>query len=180
MIPRRFLLPCRVVGVSVVLALAGLASRAVAEGGPVPIPVESSPPMPMPVPAAQPATVAAPVGFAQPAPLVAIPPSGDGAAMIDNIKLSDNPLSTVLDLLEQLTGRSVIRPQQLPTPTFTFNSHGPISRQDAIIAIESLLSLNNIAVAPLGEKFIKVVVIKAVDWSRGRCGWNELHFGSRW
>ncbi len=159
MIPRRFLLPCRVVGVSVVLALAGLASRAVAEGGPVPIPVESSPPMPMPVPAAQPATVAAPVGFAQPAPLVAIPPSGDGAAMIDNIKLSDNPLSTVLDLLEQLTGRSVIRPQQLPTPTFTFNSHGPISRQDAIIAIESLLSLNNIAVAPLGEKFIKVVVI---------------------
>lgn len=92
-------------------------------------------------------------------PMVAIPAAGNGEAMIDTIKLSDNPLSTVLDLLEQLTGRSVIRPQQLPTPTFTFNSHGPISKNDAVVAIESLLSLNNIAVAPLGEKFIKVVVI---------------------
>lgn len=92
-------------------------------------------------------------------PLVEIPAAGDGGAVIDSIKLSDSTLATVLDLLEQLTGRSVVRPQQLPTPMFTFNSHGPITKRDAIIAIESLLSLNNIAVAPLGEKFIKVVVI---------------------
>ncbi len=103
---------------------------------------------------AQPSAGSGPAAAIQP-----IPPAGDGEALVDNIKLSDNPLTTVLDLLEQLTGRSVIRPQQLPTPTFTFNSHGPISKRDAIIAIESLLSLNNIAVAPLGEKFIKVVVI---------------------
>lgn len=89
----------------------------------------------------------------------AIPAAGDPGAMIPLIKLNDNPVATVLDLLEQLTGRSVLRPQQLPTPTITFNSHGPISKADAIIALESLLSLNNIAVTPLGEKFIKVVVI---------------------
>ncbi len=94
-----------------------------------------------------------------PAPLVAIPAAGDGSAVIESLKLNDNPLSTVLDALETLTGRSVIRPQQLPTPLFTFNSHGPITKTDAIVALESLLSLNNIAVAPLGDKFIKVVVI---------------------
>ncbi|MBK8475605.1 MAG: hypothetical protein IPL39_04655 [Opitutaceae bacterium] len=141
--------PCRfphlghLAGAFVALALAGLAAPLSAQdGGPVP-----------PLPEMAPAPAAA-----APA-LVAIPPAGDAAAMVDNIKLSDNPLSTVLDMLEQLTGRSVIRPQQLPTPTFTFNSHGPISKRDAVIAIESLLSLNNIAVAPMGEKFIKVVVI---------------------
>ncbi|MFT3829533.1 MAG: secretin N-terminal domain-containing protein [Opitutaceae bacterium] len=113
-----------------------------------------------PLGAAQPPPESVPVAAPRvPAALQPIPPAGDGEAMVDNIKLSDNPLTSVLDLLEQLTGRSVIRPQQLPTPTFTFNSHGPITKRDAIIAIESLLSLNNIAVAPLGEKFIKVVVI---------------------
>jgi general secretion pathway protein D len=136
--PRRSSPLCRVIGALVALALAGLAPFAAAQDPTTP-------------PNAGPA-----------APLVAIPAAGDGAATIDNIKLSDNPLSTVLDLLEQLTGRSVIRPQQLPTPTFTFNSHGSISRRDAIVALESLLSLNNIAVAPLGEKFIKVVVITSI------------------
>jgi len=96
------------------------------------------------------------------AALVPIPPAGDGAAMIDSLKLSDDDLPRVLDVLESLTGRSVIRPQQLPTPKFTFNSRGPISTRDAVIALESLLSLNNIAVAPLGEKFIKVVVITSI------------------
>ena len=96
------------------------------------------------------------------APIVAIPPADDGAPMLDNLSLSDNPLSTVLDLLERLTGRSVIRPQTLPTPTFTFNSHGPISKRDAIIALESLLTINGIAVAPMGEKFIKVVPVANV------------------
>lgn len=128
----------------VALALAGLAPFVAAQDPSV-LPNDGQPPPPVTAPT--------------PTAIVPIPAAGDAEAMVDNIKLSDNPLSTVLDLLEQLTGRSVIRPQQLPTPTFTFNSHGPITKRDAIVAIESLLSLNNIAVAPLGEKFIKVVVI---------------------
>ncbi|HLP01606.1 MAG TPA: secretin N-terminal domain-containing protein [Opitutaceae bacterium] len=138
--PRRSPFLRCVAGASAVFAFAGLAPLGTAQQPP-----ESAP-------------VAAPAPRA-PAAIQPIPPAGDGDAMVDNIKLSDNPLTSVLDLLEQLTGRSVIRPQQLPTPTFTFNSHGPITKRDAIIALESLLSLNNIAVAPLGEKFIKVVVI---------------------
>ncbi|HLP09755.1 MAG TPA: secretin N-terminal domain-containing protein, partial [Opitutaceae bacterium] len=126
------------------------ASAAFAFAGIAPLGIAQQPPESAPVTATAPRT---------PAAIQPIPPAGDGDAMVDNIKLSDNPLTSVLDLLEQLTGRSVIRPQQLPTPTFTFNSHGPITKRDAIIALESLLSLNNIAVAPLGEKFIKVVVI---------------------
>jgi len=103
-----------------------------------------------------------PIPAPAPGALVAIPPADDGAQMLDSLSLSDNPLSTVLDLLERLTGRSVIRPQTLPTPTFTFNSHGPISKRDAVIALESLLTINAIAVAPMGEKFIKVVAVANV------------------
>ncbi len=146
MTPRRFPSLRRLTGALAALAVVGLVPFAGAQD-PSALPADGLPP---PRPETVPAI---------PGGLVAIPPAGDGDARVDSIKLSDNPLATVLDLLEQLTGRSVIRPQQLPTPTFTFNSHGPISKRDAIVAIESLLSLNNIAVAPLGEKFIKVVVI---------------------
>ncbi len=141
--PRRSSLLRLVTGALAALALAGAAPSASAQA-PSATPADGQPP----VPAA--------------AALLPIPPAGDGDAMIGSLKLSDDDLPRVLDVIETLTGRSVIRPQQLPTPKFTFNSRGPISKRDAIIALESLLSLNNIAVAPLGEKFIKIVVITAI------------------
>jgi general secretion pathway protein D len=94
--------------------------------------------------------VVAPVGIA---------PAGDAAEMIDRISLRDDTLAQVLNLLERLTGRAVIRPQALPSPTFTFDSQGPLTREELILAIESLLSINGIGVAPLGDKFVKVVPI---------------------
>ena len=63
------------------LALAGLAA-----------PLAAQEPAPQPPPAS---------AEGAPSALVAIPPVGDGAAMVDNVKLSDNPLSTVLDMLER-------------------------------------------------------------------------------
>jgi len=68
-------------------------------------------------------------------------------------------LVSVLHYLEILTERSVIRPQSLPTPEFTFDSRGDMTRDEAILAIESLLSINGIGVTPLGDKFLKVVPI---------------------
>ena len=105
------------------------------------------------------AALALPLAAQQPASLVGFAAAGDANQMVDKLQLRDDSLAQVLSLLETFTGRSVIRPQALPTPTFTFDSHGPITKQQAILAIESLLSLNGIAIAPLGERFIKVVPI---------------------
>ena len=54
------------------------------------------------------------------------------------------PLVSVLHHLETLTGRSVIRPMALPTPEFTFDSRGDMTLGEAVLAIESLLSINGI------------------------------------
>ncbi|MEC7907193.1 MAG: secretin N-terminal domain-containing protein [Verrucomicrobiota bacterium] len=72
------------------------------------------------------------------------------------------PLVSVLHHLETLTGRSVIRPMALPTPEFTFDSRGDMTLGEAVLAIESLLSINGIGVTPLGEKFLKVVAINTI------------------
>jgi general secretion pathway protein D len=82
-------------------------------------------------------------------------------------------LVSVLHYLEILTERSVIRPQSLPTPEFTFDSRGDMTRDEAILAIESLLSINGIGVTPLGDKLLKVVAIASI-----RTEAPELEIGS--
>ena len=50
----------------------------------------------------------------------------------------------------------------LPTPDFTFDSRGDMTLSEAVLAIESLLSINGIGVTPLGDKFLKVVAINTI------------------
>lgn len=76
--------------------------------------------------------------------------------------LRGDSVDSVLALLEKLTNRSVIRPQGLPAPLFNFTSQRPLTVEERIIAIESLLALNGIAVVPQGDLFLKVVPATSV------------------
>ncbi|HKB89698.1 MAG TPA: hypothetical protein VKC60_04175, partial [Opitutaceae bacterium] len=88
------------------------------------------------------------------APATTVAPISEPADV--TLKLRDDSLDQVLALLERFTGRSVIRPQQLPGATFTFTSQKPMTKSEAIQALESLLTVNQIAAIPLGEKFMIV------------------------
>ncbi len=79
-----------------------------------------------------------------------------------SINLAGDSAGQVLSLIELITGKSVIRAQNLPAVKITFNSYGPISRAEALVALESLLSINGIALTPIGEKFIKAVTFQDV------------------
>ena len=76
--------------------------------------------------------------------------------------LRGDSVDSVLALLEKLTGRSVIRPQGLPAPLFNFTSQRPMSIEERIVALESIMALNGIAVVPQGELFLKVVPTSSV------------------
>ncbi len=71
----------------------------------------------------------------------------------------DQDLELILDMLSKMTGRSILRPQALPTPKITFDSGGPITVGELTLAFESLLSLNGIGISPLGDRFLKVVPV---------------------
>lgn len=75
--------------------------------------------------------------------------------MVDAIVLVDENGPQVLALLEKLTGKSILRSQALPAVKINFNSQGKLSKSDAILALESLLGLNGIAITPLGDLFLK-------------------------
>jgi len=81
---------------------------------------------------------------------------------VNQIMLPDADLDTVLNVYEQLTGRIVIRPQQLAAATYNLRIKKAVTKAEAIIAIETALAVNGIGLSPLGDKFLKVVNIQAV------------------
>ncbi|BET65385.1 hypothetical protein ASA1KI_03030 [Opitutales bacterium ASA1] len=109
-------------------------------------------------------TLAGPVFLSaqDPSTPVGIAPVGNANDTVGRLAFSDTALDSVLQTLETLTGRIVIRPQALPSPQLTLNAKQPLTRAEAVLAIESLLSINGIGVVPFGEKFIKVVPIASI------------------
>ncbi len=87
---------------------------------------------------------------AQPAP-------GEADQPIGNLVLVDESAQQVLKLIETLSDRPIIRAQNLPPVKISFDSRGSMTKQEALIALESLLSLNGIALTPIGDSFIKAV-----------------------
>lgn len=95
------------------------------------------------------------VPAAAPAPAPAAP--GDDE-LVGPIKLPAADIDTVLGLLEIYTGRAILRPQTLPTATtYPLVIDRKLPKSEAILALETILSLNQVGVAPLGEHFLKVV-----------------------
>ncbi|MFT3869146.1 MAG: secretin N-terminal domain-containing protein [Nibricoccus sp.] len=70
------------------------------------------------------------------------------------------PLELVMPLIEQWTGRVVLRPQALPQSNISLVAKQPMTKAEAMRALETLLNLNGIALVRMGDKFIKVVALQ--------------------
>ena len=91
-------------------------------------------------------------------PILPIEPTvEDPDSVIDLLVLTDETAIQVIDLLEQLTDKIILRRQDLPVTKINFNSRGPIKKSEAILALESLLSLNGIMLTDMGGRFLKAV-----------------------
>ena len=76
---------------------------------------------------------------------------------VGDIYLVDESADQVLTLLGDLTKKKVISTNDLPSVSINFDSQGSMTRSEAIDAIESLLSLNGIGIAEMGDTFIRVL-----------------------
>jgi general secretion pathway protein D len=73
------------------------------------------------------------------------------------IKFQQADLSQVLDLYSEWVGRTILRPSTLPAPTITLTSKTPLTKKEAVQALDAVLALNGIAMVNVGEKFVKAV-----------------------
>jgi general secretion pathway protein D len=91
---------------------------------------------------------------------------GEGINLNDEvgvIKIPNLGTNEVLDLLSQLTGKAVLRHQSLPAINISFFSQGKMNRAEAILAVESLLAMNGIAISPMGNNFLKAVLSGSIN-----------------
>ena len=75
------------------------------------------------------------------------------------LKLSNASLDVLLDeYYAPLTGRTMIKAPGV-AGTFNFKAREKLTKAEMIQAMDSLLSMNNLALVPLGERFFRVVQI---------------------
>ncbi len=75
--------------------------------------------------------------------------------------VDESPIQ-ILKILEILTGKSILQPPNLPNVKVNFTSKDKIATADAILLLESLLSMNGIAIIPMGD-VLKAVSISGVN-----------------
>jgi len=73
------------------------------------------------------------------------------------IKFQDSDLLQVLDIYQDLTGRTVVRPNSLPATKVSVRSQTPLSRKEAVQLLDTVLAMNGITMIPQGEKSVKAV-----------------------
>ena len=76
---------------------------------------------------------------------------------IESMTLVNESLPNVLSLLEKWTNKILIVGNNLPKATFNLNIPMPLSKDEAVSVLKSLLSANGIAVVPGNDKTLRVV-----------------------
>ena len=126
------------------------------QNAPVPLPAQAPGSQSLPVPDFPRGPANPPRPAEGPLPGFRAPTSEANSPTVGPLKFGDLTVDAALDLLEQWTGRIVLRPQALPATSLVLSINHPIPKSEAVQALETVMSLNGIAVAPLGEKFLKV------------------------
>jgi general secretion pathway protein D len=76
---------------------------------------------------------------------------------VGELTISDMPANDLLDLLQKMTGKSILR-QTAIAGTFNFHSQDKLTRSQCVNAIVSLLAMNGVAVTRMGNQYLKAVV----------------------
>ena len=73
------------------------------------------------------------------------------------LKLRDHDTNMILDLIQKITGRYILRPQNLPAVKITFDSMNSLTKRETLQALESLLAMNGIGITKMDDLFFKAV-----------------------
>lgn len=91
-----------------------------------------------------------------PPPAAAAPQSSAGKDEVD-LQFPNTPLPEILLLYEQLTGKKIIRDQNVESAMVTIETTGRMPKAEAIEFIEKSLLLNGYAFTESGDKMLKVM-----------------------
>ncbi|MBU6399719.1 MAG: hypothetical protein KGS61_05325, partial [Verrucomicrobia bacterium] len=124
-------------------------ARTAGPAGATPLPTPPAPTRPA-------ATVSAP-----PSPTVPAGPAGGGDEIIPVVDVHEMPIEQFLDnIYAMYSRRTVLRSagiSQLLKSTVSFRMQTPMRRSELVVAMDTLLALNNITMIPVGDKLVSAV-----------------------
>jgi len=74
-----------------------------------------------------------------------------------SLKFYNAPVDQIFEKYSEISGRTVLRPAALPAAAVTIITATPLTRTEAVQALDGALSLNGVTMIPQGEKFVKAV-----------------------
>lgn len=74
-----------------------------------------------------------------------------------SIRHVDAPIQVVLEEYASLTGRTLIMSPSVPAVLVSLKSEEKLTETEYLVALESILAMNQIVLIPMGDKFLKVV-----------------------
>jgi general secretion pathway protein D len=102
------------------------------------------------------------------APAAPQPGTGINAATTEemipagNINFQGVDVSQVLEVYAKLVGRTLLR-AGLPTASIVLKTETPLTKSEAIEALQAVLALNGISVVNIGDKFVKVLPVEQAN-----------------
>ncbi len=94
---------------------------------------------------------------AVPTAIPASPKAPEPILQAGEINFPAMDINQVLDFYAILVGRTVLRPSALPGGVITLKTQTPLTKTEAIEALDSVLAMNGITMIPVGDKFVKAL-----------------------
>jgi general secretion pathway protein D len=89
-----------------------------------------------------------------------------------NINFQGVDVSQVLDVYAQLVGRTMLR-AGLPPAQIILRTETPLTKTEAIQALQAVLALNGIALVNVGDKFVKVLPVEQANSAGAKINHGE-------
>jgi general secretion pathway protein D len=76
---------------------------------------------------------------------------------LERLRLRDQDTMGILEMIQIITGRYILRPQNLPQVKINFDSFTILTKRQTLRVLESLLAMNGIGITKIDDQFFKAV-----------------------
>ena len=76
---------------------------------------------------------------------------------LERLRLRDQDTTGILEMIQIITGRYILRPQNLPQVKINFDSFTILTKRQTLRVLESLLAMNGIGITKIDDQFFKAV-----------------------
>ncbi|MDB0030004.1 hypothetical protein N9E34_00935 [Opitutales bacterium] len=76
---------------------------------------------------------------------------------LERLRLRDQDTNMILDMIQVLTDKYILRPQNLPQVKVNFDSFSILTKRETLLVLDSLLAMNGIGISRINDRVYKAV-----------------------